>query len=516
MSTPAGVPELDRRLYPHSWVFALIKAAPQLLPALFAAGFIGKYDNLALRAAIVGTIFAALIIFQVIASRLTRWTIANQAVFVRTGVFDKDTKVIPFNRIQNVKLTQNVLHRIFGVARVELESAGSKKPEATFDVLRYDDARALSDLIQSRGRVTEEGTPVVEADKGEILLHMPLGELIRFGIVSNRGLIVLAAALAATTQFVDNAWDQLVQYAIRHFDFSNQFDRISHLSLPMLMALIFAVVLTVIVFVRLLSIVLAFWTHYNFTLTEQPRRLQTERGLFARWNDAIVKSRIQSFRITEGIWHRVVKRQTVDVDTLSGSDGGMNEDGTAKKQTNHLLPVATPQRASQIIEHLATGLEIEGRAWQRVDRRNFGRLLAGQASFILPALIGTQIVAYFIPQSNAWINQPIYFAGIGVWLISCVISAAYQVQFHAYSLDHNSFAVRRGWLSRKWHFAEIRRAHVVTLQQGPVDRWFDTATLTMDTPGASRGVLKMPLLPYDRAVEVRDAITGELNRSIQS
>ena len=516
MNSPAAVPELDRRLYPHSWVFALIKALPQMLPLLIAGGFLGKADSLMVRGIIVSAIFVMIIVFQIIASRITRWSIANQAVFVRTGIFDKDTKIIPFNRIQNVKLTQNVLHRVFGVARVELESAGSKKPEATFDVLRYNDARALSDLIQSRGKVSADGMPVVEEIKGDVLLHMPIGELIRFGFVSNRGMIVLAAAFAATMQFMDDFWDTFTGFLIKHFDFSNQVDRIVHLSTPMLIAFAVSLIALVIVFVRLLSIVLAFWTHYNFTLTEQPRRLQTERGLFARWHDAIVKSRIQSFRIKEGIWHRLVNRQTVDVDTLSGSDGAMNEDGTAKKQSNHLLPVATPQRAAQIIEHLAQGLEIDGRAWQRIETKNFARLFVGQLLTLIPAVVGTQVMLRFIPQMQSWVNQPIYFSAIGIWLLSCIISAAYQVRFHAYSLDSNSFAVRRGWLSRKWHFSEIRRAHVVSLQQGPVDRWFNTATLTMDTPGAARGVLKMPLLPYPRAVELRDAITGELNRSIQS
>lgn len=516
MSTEFADAQLERRLYPHSWIFAVVKIAPQLIPAVLAAGFIGRSDNLTVRAGIIAGIFAVIIILQVIASRLTRWTIANQAVFVRTGIFDRDTKVIPFNRIQNVKITQNVLHRIFKVARVELESAGSKKPEATFDVLPYDQARSLSDLIQSRGRLTDEGAPDVKVAEGNVLLHMPLGELIRFGIVSNRGMIVLAAAVGAASQFVDDLWESFFVRLLKRFDFSGQVDRISHLSLPMLIALGLTLFVLVIVFVRLLSILLAFWSHYNFTLTEQPRRLQTERGLFARWHDAIVKSRIQSWRIREGIWHRLVKRQTVDVDTLSGSEGQMNDDGTAKKQSNHLLPVATPMRAVEIIGHLAPNLQLQDREWHHVATKNFWRVLASWLFGLVPALIGTQIMAVFVRGTDFWVNSPLYWLAIAVYAVVAVLSSWYDVRFHAFSLDGNSFGVRKGWLSRKWHYAEIRRAHAVSLSQGPADRWFNTATLTMDTPGAGRGVLKMPFLPYQRATELRDAITGELNRSIQS
>ena len=513
-SSRPAVPELVRRLYPHSWIFALIKSLPQMIPILFAAGILGKQDSLWVRLSIVIVMIAVLVGYQIILTKLTHWEIANQAVFVRTGVFNKDTKVIPFNRIQNVKITQNPLHRVFGVARVELESAGSKKPEATFEVLRHAEAHALSQLVQSRGRVDETGAPTVPAESGEVLLHMPLGELIRFGIVSNRGMIVVAAAAGATFQFADDIGGALLKRWIARMNIEGQVDRFVHLPVFDMVVLGLGLIGLLIVFVRLLSIALAFWSHWNFTLTEQPRRLRTERGLVARWHDAIVKSRIQSWRIREGIWHRLVKRQTVDVDTMAGSDAATNEDGTPRKQTNHLLPVATPQRAAQIVTHLAPELAIEGRDWQRIESKNFWRLLAIQMLYLVPALIGTQVLAYFIEPTREWVNSPLYWLAMAIWAANAVFDAWFQVRFHAFSIDQHSFAVRRGWLSRKWHFAEIKRTHALSVSQGPTDRWFGTATLVLDTPGAARGVMQMKYLPYERAVALRDAIALELNKSI--
>ncbi len=63
-------------------------------------------------------------------------------------------------------LHQSLLHRLFGVAEVRLESAGGNKPEAQMRVLRLDDALALEALVRRRG--TSPGVagaaPVEQAD----------------------------------------------------------------------------------------------------------------------------------------------------------------------------------------------------------------------------------------------------------------------------------------------------------------------------------------------------------------
>jgi putative membrane protein len=69
---------------------------------------------------------------------------------VRSGVFQRSLRHIPFARIQNVSLHQNLLHRLFRVAEVRLESAGSAKPEAQMRVLRLADAHALEEQVRGR------------------------------------------------------------------------------------------------------------------------------------------------------------------------------------------------------------------------------------------------------------------------------------------------------------------------------------------------------------------------------
>jgi len=68
--------------------------------------------------------------------------------------------------------------------------------------------------------------------------------------------------------------------------------------------------------------------------------------------------------------------------------------------------------------------------------------------------------------------------------------SAYQARQHArragYASNGELVAVRQGWWTRQWRFAEIDKLQALQLRRSPVDRWLGTATLSLDTAGAGR------------------------------
>src|SRR5690606_37645509 len=145
-----------------------------------------------------------------------------------SGLLERESRQIPFSRIHNVSLQQTLLHRLFGVAAVKLESAGGTRPEAEMKVLRYAEALALERLIRHRGAADiadgrDAGT-VDDTDthaQGETLLALPVGEIVRLGLISNRGMVVITAAFALAWQvfpeghvidMLRGAWQGVVGY----------------------------------------------------------------------------------------------------------------------------------------------------------------------------------------------------------------------------------------------------------------------------------------------------------------
>src|SRR5690606_36224330 len=141
----------ERRLHPWSWLFVLVDGVKQFIVPLAVLVFFGgrsdeKYQLFG--AAAVMVLLAAVAVWRYFTYR---YRIDGDSLRVRSGLLERESRQIPFSRIHNVSLQQTLLHRLFGVAAVKLESAGGTRPEADMKVLRYAEALALERLILHRG-----------------------------------------------------------------------------------------------------------------------------------------------------------------------------------------------------------------------------------------------------------------------------------------------------------------------------------------------------------------------------
>ena len=78
-----------------------------------------------------------------------------------------------------------------------------------------------------------------------------------------------------------------------------------------------------------------------------------------------------------------------------------------------------------------------------------------------------------------------------LWLPWSAYAAWRQAGYMAWAVDDRLVAVRGGWWSRWWRFAEVDKLQALRLQRSPLDRWLGTATLWLDTAGA--GAMAPPL-----------------------
>ena len=149
-ASPANVTAADaeRRLHPMSWLFVLLQQLKQFVVPLVALLFFGRGDRNELWP-LIGV--GVLVVVSVWRYFTYRFGVVGDALVVRSGLLERSLRVIPFARIHNVALQQSVLHRVFGVAEVRLESAGGQKPEAEMRVLKLADALALEALVRRRG-----------------------------------------------------------------------------------------------------------------------------------------------------------------------------------------------------------------------------------------------------------------------------------------------------------------------------------------------------------------------------
>lgn len=481
MSTaPAATVPAEQRLHPLSWLFVLLQQLRQFIVPILALALFGARDD---RHDWADQLAALIVIGVLVAVSLLRYLtyryrIDADGVAIRSGWLQRSRRDIPFARIHNVVVHQSALHRLFGVAEVRLESAGGSKPEAQMRVLRLDQALALERLIRHRGQA---GAGDAAAASGELLLALPPGEVVRLGLISNRGMVVVAAAFGVLYQMFPER--QVSDFIEHHGEQAYRYVDQLHPGVQATALLAAFALVAVLALMRLLSVALALLQYHGFRLSEAERRLTVERGLLARLRTSVARRRIQAWTLQEGVLHRLFDRRQLRVDTAVSESRG--EEGRALKE---LAPIATPQACDALVRQLLPGVQWPPPRWRPVAMHCWWRLC-------LPSLWLLPLAAALYPRFGAWSLLVL------AWWPWSAFRARHQIRRMGYALDERLVAVRGGWWTRWWRFAEIGKLQALQLVRSPLDRLTGTATLWLDSAGASGGVppLRLRFVPLAEA-----------------
>lgn len=498
-----STPPDERRLHPWSWLFVLLQQLKQFIFPLVALVVFGARKSSsdgelwASLAPVIG--ITVLVVLAILQYFTYRYTIGRDGLTVREGLLHRSLREIPFSRIHNVVVHQSLLHRVFGVAEVRLESAGGTKPEAQMRVLGLHEALALEDLVRHQAHGTapvasESGT--VTRDAGSTLLSLSTRDVIRLGLISNRGMIVVAAGFGAAWQILpDRMMEQVFRQGARQ-----AYGYAEGLHLGWLTGAIGGVALIgiALALVRLLSVALALSQFHGFRLTEEPRRLMVERGLFARLRTSVARRRIQAWTLHEGVLHRLFNRRSLRIDTAVAEKSGQQDNRALKD----LAPIAAPDACDALIGHLLPHVAWPREDWQAVHASARWRLWLPSLAWLLP------VTGLAVWQLGVW-------GWLGAaWMLFAAYAARRQAQRMGWTLDDHVVAVRSGWWSRYWRFAEIDKLQALRLSRSPLDQRLGTSTLWLDTAGASgiAAPLALRFVPEADARAVHERLTAALAR----
>jgi putative membrane protein len=495
MTTPSeaiveGGPE--RRLHPLSWLFVLIQQLRSFALPLLVLLFTGRGNSWELW----GLVGAGALVLVSLAQYFTyRFRVEGDGIVIRSGLFQKSLRHIPFQRIHNVALHQSLLHRFFGVAEVKLESAGGMKAEGEMRVLSLADAHALEELVRGHGPASrnegEAGASRAEPPASE-LLALPTSEVVRLGLISNRGMILVAAAFGVLAQsgsdFLGDAIESWIKLLMGWG---------KELHLGVIGWLIGALTLLVVAVValRLLSVLLALLQFHGFSLTETGRRLSVQRGLLTRVRANMPRGRIQAWSLREGLTHRWLGRRSLRVD--SASVEAVND----QRSVRDLVPLASPDVMDRLIRHLLPGAHWPLQEWRPLHPKAWRR------QFALPALVALVVTAVLTWREGSWGLATL--ALLPVLLVRAKVWARHA----GYSLEGGLIAVREGWLDKSWRFAETGKLQAIKLSRSPFDRRHGMATLVLDTAGASpmEPALRIRYLPEAEARRLHDRLAAAMD-----
>lgn len=473
----------DRRLHPLSIGLRYLKNLPSTLfalPAFFTYVSDAGWANFLWIAAVVG---AVVLLLNWIVWRRFTYGVGAREIVIESGVFSRNRRSIPFERIQDVDIERGPLERLLGLAKVRIETGGAGGDEGTLDSLSV----AEADRLRSALRAGRAGPPIAEDVESAppVLFAMPLPRVLLAGLF-NFSLLYLAGLFALLQTFENflpfglEDWGQWLGLAQK--EFGGRFTP-GMIAAVLLLALLLGIVTGV---ARTLA------RDYGFRLTRDAAGLRRERGLFTRTEIVIPRRRIQLALVRRGLFKRLFDFSELDVQTLGADPQGMGKQSVA--------PLAHDDEIVPVLDAAGALRLPEGVVLERVSRSHVLKAVAANIFWPVAAILAA---ALFVPA-----------ALLALALIPLLVaSALLERRAHRYALTPDTLYVRRGWWNQKLWIVPVGSAQTITLSRSPLQRLLGLSTLLVDTAGAS--TLSDPRivdLRHDTAANLAETIARSLRR----
>jgi putative membrane protein len=503
-SSPASVSTAtEHRLHPLTVLFQLGRRLWDFIIPLLVALFASSSDRFRLIVAIgvpvVATIAALFEYFTY------RYRYADEDLVVRTGLIFRNERHIPYDRIQNIDAVQNMVHRLFNVAVVQVQTGAGREPEATMSVLPISALEEMRARVPGKRRPASATNPApsaasepVAAAAATTLLHLSTRELMLAGFIENRGLALVAAGMGALWQ-IDPLERMMLERIPRLVPaWARSAAEVTADGMVIAVAITTLFVASAIL-IRLLSTVWALIRLHEFTLTRHADDLRVEYGLFTRVTATIPLRRIQTISIHQRWLHRKFGRAAIRV-TTAGASGIPGEAEQADREW--LAPIIRTEAVRPLLQQLDPALELERAEWTPAHARAAWRMVRVSSAWLTPLVAATALV-------------------IGWWaLLVGALSAGYAVLRARGIAKHSGCAVmdervafRGGWLHRVVTVARFERIQSASIGQSYFDRRTGMADVAVDTAGIGASGLRMRYLPDHVARGLYARLAGEATRT---
>ncbi len=465
-----------RRLHPGTIGLSIVGQAPKQIPGLIALIAALSRGHVAIAAAILGAGIVLLGIFAWVRWRQFSYTIGTGELTIAEGLLHRTRRSIPFDRIQDVSIEQKPLARIFGLARVKVETGGGEADEAKLDSVTLAEAARLRAVLRQRGTaaaVTDPAEP-----KRATVFAMPIGRVLTMGAFgcSLVWVGVLFAALNQLGDVIDFDWREVRDIA------GVAREQAIGLVTPVFAALAFLVALPL---GAASGIVRTLLVEYGFRLEREGDRLRRVRGLLTRTEVVVSLRRVQLALIERGMVSGRFGWSGLRFQTLGGSDDAGGRQSVAPfardEEVAALLAEAGYPRFDPLpLRPVAFGHVVRA----GVLRGGLPLIVIAVASIFLP-LIALALIVVPIPVAVALMAR----------------------RRHRYAIVGDTLQVMRGVLAKQAWIVPLARVQAVSVTRSPLQRLLGIATVRVGTAGA-RGIARPDVV--DLAVEDADALARAL------
>lgn len=487
----------ERRLHPLTLMLNLVRQVPQAILGLIALRLSGP-DELR---PWVG-LFALMALLAMVGFEFYRWwrfsyRLDPEELRIASGVFSRNVRSIPYERIQDVNLEQGPLARLVGLAKVRLETGSSGSgDEGALDSVDLPEAERLRDVIRLRKAQQADGARSGESEAGTGAVALPQTDApLLFGMDMKRILIagffnfslVFFAVVGAVVNNLDFLMPDDFWNPRRLLDFLGLDDLFAALDLAARIASVIAALVGLVVVGLVGGIIRTVLREYGFRLERTETGFRRRRGLLTLTDVVMPLHRIQAAVIATGPIRRRFGWYELKVQSLASD---------SEKESDHsIAPFATADELRHVLGETRIAWHTDYPSMRAVDPAMWWVPLV----FALPVpILGLGISAYF---ASPWIALA-YLALPLVPLVSWLYWRA-----HRYALLGQQLYVRTGFWNQTLTLLPLRRVQSVDIKQSFVSRFIGLADVAIGVAGRS-GAVTIQAIPLGDAIALREELLG--------
>lgn len=458
-----------QRLHFATAIIDAVKGMKSLLFPVFvvlaANGFKLKINSFESAIELIPTLIILILFIFAIGLAIIKWItftywIDDGELKTEYGFLFKSKRYVPIERIQSLNYHEGIIHRLFNLKQVSIETAGGSSGGAEVELT------AITKDVAQRFEITInelQNNQIVDTEDGiinrseNIIYKMTNKDFLLHATTSNGTGVVLASIGALISQLLQYIPEETLS---KRFSFLLEFT---------IVAIVIIIVLTIFI-AWVISVALTYLAYYNFTLTKLNSQIEITRGLLEKQKITIPISKIQAVKIIESPIRQMFGFAQVAIEVASVSLTNPNE----KKVM--LLPFIKKEEVEAILQSVNVNLydfNIEMKKSPKQARPLFYRKYIWVGA---PIILG---LAIFVSP---------YFLLLSLLLTVILLLTYYQHKDSAFYVGKQRLLLQYRLINKVMMIVERNKIQSMEFKQTPFQKKLDMYTAVVHVVGSLDGV----------------------------
>lgn len=420
---------------------------------------------------VLGSVYAIIKFFRYY------YYINGDELVIEQGVFTRSRTNIPFERIQSINLEENIIHQLFDVTRVKIETAGSSNTELEFQALEKPIANELRTLILSKKQTKKEvSAPTdfkVESPVFSTIMSVSPLELLKAGMVENHlksGGIIIAFLFWMWQSAQDFGMQDRIEGEVSAIDYG--------------VALVGFLIGAFLIISFLISLVRMVLNNFDLKFMRSPRGFKINAGLLNRRDISALDHKIQIVS-----WSDNMLKKLIGIKDLRFRQASSKEAVLSKSVR---IPGCTTEHIQKVTDALYGRQSTDDITFAKIHPAYFYRVA------LYVGLIGTAIVGVLI-------YLELYNASMIALFFICSTLVTRYLSFKKkkYGYNNEMLMLYGGAYGDKTELLPIYKIQAFSINVSPYQTRIKLASLELST---ASGKVTIPYIAKSKAVEIVDTL----------